>query len=111
MPDNPYKNLNTSLFLRTGLACPVGEDDDGLVYLSHITIPEIQYNPIPLLHIWGMLPYRQDLITLSEGNTFELYHSRCGDLARLSGVMLVLVLSNWHSSYNLALIVNILKPC
>jgi len=81
MKDQAYKNIDTALFLRELFSCPLEKDTDDLIYLDRVAIPEIRFNPVELLHIWGMLPFRFDLLKIGNGRTFELYQADCGDLA------------------------------
>jgi len=77
----PYKNIDTALFLREPFSCPLEKDTDSLIYLDRVWIPKIQFNPVELLHIRGMLPFRFDLLKIGNGRTFELYQADYGDLA------------------------------
>jgi len=76
-----YRNIDTALFLRDPLSCPLEKDTDNLLYLDWVSIPKIQFNPVELLCVKGLLPFRSDLLKIGDGMTFELYWAECGDLA------------------------------
>jgi hypothetical protein len=82
IPGLPITNDGTALFWK--------KTNGDLLYLDHICVSEIQFNPVMGFRLIGALPFRQDLITMLDGEAFELYYTECGpkNEACINGVLM-----------------------
>lgn len=54
-------------------------DGDTPCCLECATVALIQFAPVKLLHIRGVLPMRRDLLEIEDGAAFEIRYTECGD--------------------------------